>query len=52
VVEAGAVPAEAAADRVSARPLIELDSLTKRYGALVAVDDVSMQVSAGEVRAI
>ena len=36
----------------SAPPLIEVDSLTKRYGALVAVDNVSMQVSAGEVRAV
>jgi branched-chain amino acid transport system ATP-binding protein len=39
-------------DRVSVRPLIELDSLTKRYGALVAVDNISMQVSVGEVRAV
>jgi branched-chain amino acid transport system ATP-binding protein len=39
-------------DRVPAHPLIELDNLTKRYGALVAVDNVSMQVSIGEVRAV
>lgn len=33
-------------------PLIELKLLTKRYGALVAVDQVSMQVAEGEVRAV
>ncbi|TMJ74954.1 MAG: ATP-binding cassette domain-containing protein, partial [Alphaproteobacteria bacterium] len=33
-------------------PLIEVDSLTKRYGALVAVDNVGMQVAVGEVRAV
>lgn len=32
--------------------LIELDGLTKRYGALVAVDNVSMRVEEGEVRAV
>ena len=30
--------------------MIELDRLTKRFGALVAVDDVSMAVARGEVR--
>jgi branched-chain amino acid transport system ATP-binding protein len=35
-----------------ARTLIELDRLTRRYGALVAVDDVSMRVGEGEIRAI
>ena len=35
-----------------ARPLIELDHLSRRYGALVAVDDVSMRVGDGEIRAI
>ena len=29
--------------------MIELDHLTKRFGALVAVDDISMSVSRGEV---
>jgi ABC-2 type transport system ATP-binding protein len=29
--------------------MIELDRLTKRFGALVAVDDVTMTVSRGEV---
>ena len=29
--------------------MIELDRLTKRFGALVAVDDVSMTVARGEV---
>jgi branched-chain amino acid transport system ATP-binding protein len=52
VVDAVARSAEAAADRVFPNPLIDIDGLTKRYGALVAVDNVSMQVSAGEVRAI
>ena len=32
--------------------LIELAALTRRYGALVAVDNVSMQVEEGEVRAV
>jgi branched-chain amino acid transport system ATP-binding protein len=32
--------------------LLELDGLTRRYGALVAVDNVSMRVEAGEVRAV
>ena len=36
----------------SARPLLAIDGLTKRYGALVAVDNVSMQVADGEVRAV
>ena len=32
--------------------LLEIDGLTRRYGALVAVDRVSMRVEAGEVRAV
>ena len=32
--------------------LLELDRLTKRYGGLLAVNAVSMQIEAGEVRAI
>jgi branched-chain amino acid transport system ATP-binding protein len=32
--------------------LLELDGLTKRYGGLIAVNAVSMQVAAGEVRAV
>ena len=36
----------------SARPLLDIEGLTKRYGALVAVDSVSMQVAQGEVRAV
>src|SRR5262245_50121457 len=32
--------------------LLRVDGLTKRYGALVAVDNVSMQVRKGEVRAV
>jgi branched-chain amino acid transport system ATP-binding protein len=38
--------------KASARPLLEIDGLTKRYGALAAVDNVSMQVAVGEVRAV
>jgi branched-chain amino acid transport system ATP-binding protein len=38
--------------RASAHPLLEIDGLTKRYGALVAVDNVSMRVAEGEVRAV
>ena len=33
-------------------PLLELDRLTCRFGGLVAVDHVSMDVVEGEVRAI
>jgi branched-chain amino acid transport system ATP-binding protein len=36
----------------SSRPLLQLTGLTKRYGALVAVDDVSMSIGDGEVRAV
>jgi branched-chain amino acid transport system ATP-binding protein len=32
--------------------LLELDGVTRRYGALVAVDQVGMRVEAGEVRAL
>ena len=32
--------------------LLELDGLTKRYGGLLAVNQVSMRVEAGEVRAV
>ena len=32
--------------------LLQVDGLTKRYGALVAVDNVSMRVEKGEVRAV
>src|SRR5262252_3441231 len=32
--------------------LLQVDGLTKRYGALVAVDNVSLQVEKGEVRAV
>ena len=51
MVEARPQPTERVTDGVSA-PLIEVDSLTKRYGALVAVDNVGMQVAVGEVRAV
>jgi len=32
--------------------LLELDGLTRRYGGIIAVDQVSMRVEAGEVRAV
>jgi branched-chain amino acid transport system ATP-binding protein len=32
--------------------LLELDRLTRRFGGLVAVDRVSMEVAEGEVRAV
>jgi branched-chain amino acid transport system ATP-binding protein len=35
-----------------AEALLKVDGLTKRYGALVAVDNVSMHVHKGEVRAV
>jgi branched-chain amino acid transport system ATP-binding protein len=35
-----------------AEALLRVDELSKRYGALVAVDNVSMQVAEGEVRAV
>jgi len=35
-----------------AEALLRIDNLSKRYGALVAVDNVSMQVAGGEVRAV
>ena len=33
-------------------PLLELDGVTRRYGALVALDQVAMTVEEGEVRAV
>jgi branched-chain amino acid transport system ATP-binding protein len=45
---AGATPVASPASA----PLIELDGLTKQYGALVAVDQVTMRVADGEVRAV
>ncbi len=33
-------------------PLLEIDHLTRRFGGIVAVDDVSMRVAEGEVRAV
>jgi branched-chain amino acid transport system ATP-binding protein len=33
-------------------PLLELDGVTRRYGALVALDQVAMKVEDGEVRAV
>ncbi len=43
---AGSASAEAAP------PLLSLDGVTKRYGALVAVDNVTMRIADGEVRAV
>jgi branched-chain amino acid transport system ATP-binding protein len=33
-------------------PLLELDGVTRRYGALVALDQVAMAVEEGEIRAV
>ena len=33
-------------------PLLELDGVTRRYGALAALDQVALRVEEGEVRAI
>ena len=33
-------------------PLLELDGVTRKYGALVALDQVAMRVEEGEVRAV
>ncbi len=35
-----------------AEALLRIDNLSKRYGALIAVDNVSMEVAEGEVRAV
>ena len=32
--------------------LLEVEAATKSFGSLVAIDNVSMQVAAGELRAI
>src|SRR5690606_17940585 len=34
------------------RPVLQANGLVKRYGALVATDDVSLDVAAGEVHAL
>jgi len=52
MVEAVATSAREQEARASTLPLLEIGGLTKRYGALVAVDNVSMQVAEGEVRAV
>jgi branched-chain amino acid transport system ATP-binding protein len=49
---AEAETATARSKGASAQALLEVDSLTKRYGALAAIDNVSMRVSDGEVRAV
>jgi branched-chain amino acid transport system ATP-binding protein len=52
MADAGARQADSAVERASAQPLIAVSGLTKRYGALIAVDNVAMQVSSGEIRAV
>lgn len=37
---------------VMAAPVLQLDSATKRFGGLVAVDSLSFQVSAGQIKAL
>ena len=52
MAEPGIRPSVPSSARSSAPLLIELARLTRRYGALIAVDNVNMQVSSGEIRAI
>jgi branched-chain amino acid transport system ATP-binding protein len=52
MADAATPSADAATQGAAIPPLIALDRLTKRFGALVAVDAVSMQVMKGEIRAI
>ncbi|MGE0766651.1 MAG: ABC transporter ATP-binding protein [Hyphomicrobiaceae bacterium] len=47
-----ATPATQTRPTDAARPLLEVAGLSKHYGALVAVDNVSMRVADGEVRAV
>jgi branched-chain amino acid transport system ATP-binding protein len=49
---AEAIVATAPRASASTAPLLKLSGLTKRYGALVAVDNVSMAIADGEVRAV
>jgi ABC-2 type transport system ATP-binding protein len=42
-------PGQAGAAAATDRPLIDIDHLTKRFGAFTAVDDISFQVGRGEV---
>lgn len=44
--------ASAAARRAAVMALLELDAVTRRFGGLLAVNNVSMRVAAGEVRAV
>lgn len=34
------------------RPLLEIENLTKRFGGLLAVDNLSLEIAEGEIRAI
>jgi branched-chain amino acid transport system ATP-binding protein len=52
MADAGARQADSTVGRASAQPLIAVSGLTKRYGALIAVDNVDMQISSGEIRAV
>jgi len=52
MADAGANQVERPVGRGLVQPLIAAHGLTKRYGALIAVDSVDMQVSSGEIRAI
>lgn len=49
---AGASPGTGAAGRDGSAPILELREVRKQYASLVAVDDVSMTVAAGERRAL
>ncbi len=49
--DTAALASSATGDMASA-PLLIIDGLTKAYGALIAVDNVTMRVADGEVRAV
>ena len=40
------------AKQASAKPILEIDRVTKRFGGLTALDEVSFSVAAGEIRGL
>src|SRR3990167_9983902 len=47
-IEAGRMRSAMSREQSSANPIISVDGLTKRYGQLLAVDDISFAVYPGE----
>lgn len=41
-----------AADRKATEPILELENITKRFGMVYAIDELSMRIAPGELRAI